>query len=69
MARATGGVKIRQVLGILVMLVIVVVIATKGFGDISVIAREDPEDFWLSLTRYFLSNLAGGGGDWRPPPS
>lgn len=68
MARATRGVKIRQVLGILVMLVIVIVIATKGFSDIRVIAREEPDDFWLSLTRYFLGNLAGGGGDWRPPP-
>ena len=67
MAHATRGVMIRQVLGILVMLVIVIVIATKGFSDIRVIAREEPDDFWLSLTRYFLSNLAGGG-DWRPPP-
>ena len=68
MVEATMGVKIRQVLGILVMLVIVIVIAFKGFGDITVIAREEPDDFWLTLTRYFLSNLAGGGGDWRPPP-
>jgi len=69
MARATRGVKIRQVLGILVMLVIVIVIATKGFGDIRVIAREQPDDFWRALGQYLLGNLAGGGGDWRPPPS
>lgn len=68
MPRARMGVTIRQVLGILVMLVIVVVIATKGFGDIRVIAREEPDDFWLALVRYFLDNLAGGGGEWRPPP-
>jgi hypothetical protein len=67
MARATRSVKIRQVLGILVMLVIVIVIATKGFNDIRVIAREDPDDFWRALGQYLLNNLAAGGGDWRPP--
>jgi len=69
MARATGGVKIRQVLSILVMLVIAIVIATKGFSDIREIAREQPDDFWRAFGQYLLGNLAGGGGDWRPPPS
>lgn len=68
MIRATRGAKIQQVLGILIMIVIVVVIATKGFTDISVIAREAGDDFWRALIRYFLSNMAGGGGTWRAPP-
>lgn len=68
MVKVTRGAKIRQVLGILVMLVIVVVIATKGFGDIRTIARAEPDDFWRALGRYLLDNLAGGGGEWRPPP-
>ena len=68
MIRATKGAKIQQVLGILVMVVMVVVIATKGFTDISLIARDAGDDFWRSLVRYFLSNMAGGGGDWRSIP-
>ena len=68
MVRARNGGRFQQVLGILIMLVIVLVIATKGFSDVSHIARESPDDFWRSLARYFLGNMAGGGGDWRAPP-
>ena len=68
MIRATKGAKVQQALGILVMAVIVAVIATKGFTDISLIAHEAGGDFWRSLVRYFLSNMAGGGGDWRSMP-
>lgn len=68
MVRTKNGGRVQQVLGILVMLVIVLVIAMKGFTDVSLIARESPDDFWRSLARYFLSNMAGGDGDWRAPP-
>ena len=68
MIRATRGARIQQVLGILIMIAIVVVIATKGFTDVSMIAREAGDDFWRTLARYFLGNMAGGGGDWRAPP-
>ena len=48
-----------QVVAIMVMCLIVAVIAHKGFHDISAIAQYYPDDFWRTLAKYFLANLAG----------
>lgn len=57
--------RIQQAVGIAVMLVIVILIASKGFCDVSMLLEEEPNDFWRALARYLLDNLAGGGGSWR----
>lgn len=67
MIKAFKGRRIQQILGVFVMLVIVLVIAAKGFNEISALLENEPHDFWRALAKYFLSNLAGGGGEWRQP--
>jgi len=65
MRKASRIERFQQAAGIAVMLVIALVIATKGFADVAMFLEEDANDFWRALARYFLDNLAGGGGTWR----
>ncbi len=65
MSNAARGKRTLQALGILAMLVIVLVIGSKGFNDISALLDNQAHDFWRALAKYFLSNMAGGGGEWR----
>lgn len=62
MVKVTKGGRIQQALAILVMLVIWLMIVTKGFSDISVLVQNEPDDLWRALAKYFLNNLAGGAG-------
>ncbi len=34
-------------------------VVSKGIHDISGISQDNPGDFWRSLLRYIISNLAG----------
>jgi hypothetical protein len=50
-----------QVVSVFCMSFILSTIFRKGYADISVIAQQHSGgEFWLSLARYFLRNLAGG---------
>ena len=48
-----------QVVAILVLFFIPAVIIHKGYHDISAIAQYYPDDFWRTLAKYLLANLAG----------
>ena len=63
MVKVSKGGRVQQVLAIAVMLVIWMMIVTKGYTDISLLLVHESDDFWRALIRYFLSNLAGGAGD------
>jgi hypothetical protein len=60
LAQADGK-RILQFFAIACLCFIMSVIAHKGFNDISLLAREHPDDFWIALGRYFLDNMAGKG--------
>jgi hypothetical protein len=63
MVKVTKTSRLQQVLAIAAMLAIWIMIATKGYGDISPLLETRPEDFWRSLAQYFLDNMAGGAGE------
>ena len=58
----TDGKRILQVLAILCLCIMLFIIYHKGFTDILVLIQENPDDFLSALFRYFMDNLAGGGG-------
>lgn len=51
------------------VLAIRLMILAKGFSDITDRVQKEPDDFRLTLAKYLLSNLAGGGGEWRNTPA
>jgi hypothetical protein len=63
LGKVSKGRRIQQALAILVMLVIWLMIVTKGFSDIAVLLQSEPDDFWRALAKYFFRNLAGGAGE------
>ena len=63
MVKSAADKRILQALGIGVMLIIWLMIGTKGFSDIADLVHKEPDDFWRALVKYFLSNLAGGEGE------
>jgi hypothetical protein len=58
----TDDKRILQILAILCICLILFIIYHKGFTDILVLIRENPDDFLRALLRYFIDNLAGGVG-------
>jgi len=58
----TIGERILQILAILCLGIMLFIICYKGFTDILVLIKENPDDFWCALFRYFMGNLAGGEG-------
>ena len=58
-----GPKRILQALAIICICLMLFIIYHKGFADISVVIQENPDDFWRALFRYFMDNLAGGGGE------
>lgn len=63
MAKITKAGRLLQILAILAMLVIWLMIVSKGFSDISSLMQNEPDDFWRALAKYLLKNLAGGEGE------
>lgn len=63
MIKLTTGGRFQQVLAIAVMLVIWLTIVTKGYGDITLLLQNEPDDFSRALVKYFLGNMAGGADE------
>jgi len=52
-----------QVLGIIALAFLLGMVAHKGHADISVLAgKYSGGELWMEVARYFVANLAGGGG-------
>jgi hypothetical protein len=59
---AGAGSALLQKVAIAVLVLLYSIILHKGYVDISALARKNSgQEFWVSLARYLIGNLAGGG--------
>jgi hypothetical protein len=52
-----------RILAVAVLVLIPAMIVHKAYADISALAaKHSGSEFWISLARYFIRNMAGGAG-------